>query len=435
MPRPHQEPRTLLEYLIRQRNRTYEELAAEFSRHDGHAAISARHLGRLARGEREAAGATPATRRAFQAMFGRPLDDLLQPWTPASEPIAPATNSSLMLPSGNERSLLAMAAERARRFAMLTSEATSPEALDQLREDVQRLALAYPQRPLAELLGDLVETQDTLFVLLERRQDPQQSRQLHFLASVTSGLLAKASHDLADPHAAMLQARTAVLCADRADHNGLRAWLRGLQSMVAYWAGRHAEAVRYAEMGMQFAERTTGTTSVWLPVSAARAYAALGNADRALTSVRAAEEAWNQVEPDEMDELGGICTFNQPRTLYYAADALAWLPEEASEAQALAARAVEAYSDRNDPAWAFGDQAGAHTDLAIARIAGRDLEGAAAALAPVLDLVTEQRINGIIHSVQRVHQVITRSGLGEDAHDMIEQIEDFTSTPMRSLPR
>ena len=71
-----------------------------------------------------------------------------------------------------------MAAERARRFAMLTSEATSPEAIDQLREDVQRLALACPQRPLAELLGDLVETQDTLFVLLERRQEPQQSRQL-----------------------------------------------------------------------------------------------------------------------------------------------------------------------------------------------------------------------------------------------------------------
>jgi hypothetical protein len=42
----------------------------------------------------------------------------------------------------------------------------------------------------------------------------------------------KASHDLADPHAAMLQARTAVLCADQADHDGLRAWLRGLQSLV-----------------------------------------------------------------------------------------------------------------------------------------------------------------------------------------------------------
>lgn len=41
---------------------------------------------------------------------------------------------------------------------------------------------------------------------------------------------------LADPRAAMLQARTAFFCAEQADHNGLRAWLRGLRSLVAYWA-------------------------------------------------------------------------------------------------------------------------------------------------------------------------------------------------------
>ncbi|MEU8240170.1 XRE family transcriptional regulator [Actinoplanes missouriensis] len=289
--------------------------------------------------------------------------------------------------------------------------------------------------PLAELLGDLVETQDTLFALLECRQEPQHSRRLHFLASVTSGLPAKASRDFAYSHASMLQARTAVLCADRADHNGLRAWLRGLRSMVAYWAGRHAEAARYAEMGIQFAERTTGATSVWLPVSAARAYAALGDAARTLTAVHAAEDAWEQVQPDEMDDLGGICAFNQPRTLYYAADALAWLPEQASEAEGFAARAVEAYSNRHDPSWAFGDQAGAHADLAIARVARRDVEGASEALAPVLDLAPEQRINGIVHFAQRVHQALTRAGLAADAQGLIEQIEDFTTTPLRALPR
>lgn len=436
MARPRQEPRTLLEFLIQQRDSTYEELAGEFSRHGEHAAISARHLGRLARGERGTTAATPATRRAFQSMFGKPLDELLKPWTPTLQTASPAIDSSLTpSPTGHERSLLTMAAERARRFAMLTAESTSPEAIDQLREDVQRLALAYPQRPLLELLGDLAETQDTLFTLLERRQEPHQSRQLNFLASVTSGLLAKASHDLADPHAAMLQARTAVLCADRADHNGLRAWLRGLQSLVAYWAGRHAEALRYAEKGIQFAERTTGTASVWLPVSAARAYAALGNAEKALDAVHAAEDAWTRVEPDEMDELGGICTFNQPRTLYYAADALAWLPQEAEQAQSYAQRAVDAYADRTNPAWAFGDQAGSHTDLAVARVAARDIEGAAEALAPVLDLAPERRINGVVNSVQRVHRTLTQSGLAADAHDIIDQIEDFTITPLRALPR
>jgi tetratricopeptide (TPR) repeat protein len=431
------EPRTMLEYLIQQRDRTYEELAEAFLRLEEPAAISARHLGRLARGERGTAGTTPATRRALQAMFGLPLDDLLRPWAPETVIAKPAKDDgSLVLPSpGDERSLITMAAERARRFTLLASESTTPEAVEQLRDDVQRLALAYPQRPLTELLGDMVETQDTLFALLERRQTPQQARQLHFLASVTSGLLAKASHDLAEPHAAMLQARTAVLCADQADHNGLRAWLRGLQSMVAYWAGRYAEAVRYAELGSQAVSNASGTTSVWLPVSAARAYAALGNSERAVAAIRSAEEAWERVDPDEVDELGGICTFSQPRTLYYAADALAWLPGEADKAVQFSSRAVDAYANPNDPAWAFGDQAGSHSDLAIARIAARDLEGAVQAVTPVLDLPPQQRINGIVHSVQRVHQAITRAGLTDDARDLIEHIEDFTHTPLRSLPR
>src|SRR6266536_650128 len=324
MAKPRREPRTLLEHLIQQRDRTYEELAAEFCKLDERAAISPRHLGRLARGERDMAGTTPATRRALQAMFGMSVEDLLRPWAPTLEIIPATQDGSLVLPSpGTERSILTMAAQRARRFTMLAAEGTTPDIVDQLREEVQRLALAYPQRPLTEILGDLVETQDTLFTLLERRQTPQQARQLHFLASVTNGLLAKASHDMTEPQAAMLQARTAVLCADQADHDGLRAWLRGLQSLVAYWAGRYAEAVRYAEMGGEFAARAGGTTSVWLPVSAARAYAALGNAEQATAAIHRAEDAWDQVQPDEVDELGGICTFNQPRTLYYAADALA----------------------------------------------------------------------------------------------------------------
>src|SRR4051794_39111449 len=111
----------------------------------------------MARGERgTAAGATPATRRAFQAMFGIPLDDLLRPWAPNLATAAPAIDGQLVVPSpGNERGIITMAAERARRFTLLAAESTTPEAVDQLRDDAQRLALAYPQRPLTELLGDL----------------------------------------------------------------------------------------------------------------------------------------------------------------------------------------------------------------------------------------------------------------------------------------
>jgi hypothetical protein len=69
--------------------------------------------------------------------------------------------------TGDERSLLTMAAQRARQVALNAAQAVTPDLITQIQRDVQRLAIAYPPRPITELLGDLVETQDTLFTLLE----------------------------------------------------------------------------------------------------------------------------------------------------------------------------------------------------------------------------------------------------------------------------
>jgi hypothetical protein len=134
-----------------------------------------------------------------------------------------------------------------------------------------------------------------------------------------------------------------------------------------------------------------------------------------------------------MDELGGICTFGRVRQLYYTADALAWLPSEADEGERYSAQAVEAYADVSRPEWAFGDQARSHADLAIVRIALGELQGAAEVVWPVLDLPTEQRMNGIMISLRRVHKALIQSPLAADGHDLQEQIEMFTRTPLRSI--
>src|SRR6266545_4759054 len=84
------EPRTLLEHLLWQHDRTYEELANDFlvtaEATGERATITARHLGRLARGERSGASTTPATRRLLQKMFNRSIDELLGPWEAPSPP-------------------------------------------------------------------------------------------------------------------------------------------------------------------------------------------------------------------------------------------------------------------------------------------------------------------------------------------------------------
>lgn len=428
------QPRTVLEQILRGDDHTYEEISVRFdllARKLGESAtITARHLRRLASGERT--GTTPVTRRVLQAMFGLPIDQLLAPVDDAI-----VTCGDVLL-SGNtgtmNREMLTMAALRARRFALEAAKSNlTGETMDQLYDDVAELASLYPQMPLPDMLGRLVETQDILFTLLEGRQPPRHTRQLLLLASVVGGLLAKASHDLADPHAALTQSRAAFQCADNADHDGLRAWIRGLQSMIAYWAGRHQEAVGYAQKGQQYG--AASTASVWLPVSEARAWAALGNTEKTVTALGKAEDAWASVEPDEMDELGGICTFTRPRQLYYAADALAWLPSEAETAEDYSLQAVAAYTDTTVPEWSFGDEAGSRTDLAVARLAQGEIEGAAEAVQPVLTLPVSHRINGILASTRHVHTAIASAPRSSAGDQLQEQIETFMRTPATSLAR
>jgi hypothetical protein len=72
-------------------------------------------------------------------------------------------------------------------------------------------------------MSDMIDTQETVFQLLEGRQKPAFARDLYVLAGVVSGMIAKASHDLGRTHEAMTHARTLYVCADNADHQGLRA--------------------------------------------------------------------------------------------------------------------------------------------------------------------------------------------------------------------
>ncbi|MGH3767165.1 MAG: hypothetical protein ACRDTX_18755 [Pseudonocardiaceae bacterium] len=95
----------------------------------------------------------------------------------------------------------------------------------------------------------LVDTQDRAFGLLEGRQRPEQTRDLYLIAGIACGLMAKASHDLGVPHDALTQARTGYACADNSGHDGLRAWIRGLQALITYWSGRLEDSVRYAQLG------------------------------------------------------------------------------------------------------------------------------------------------------------------------------------------
>jgi tetratricopeptide (TPR) repeat protein len=324
--------------------------------------------------------------------------------------------------------VIAMSADRARDF-LTRAEASNvgAETIDQLADDVRRLVVASQQQALSQLIGDVVDTQDRAFNLLEGRQKPSQTRELYLLAGVAAGLMAKVSHDLGAPHDAMTQARAVYACADNAGHDGLRAWTRGLQAGIAYWSGRLTDSVRYAEQGAETAAHSRGSATVRLASSQARSLAALGRIEEAHAALGRAADARERVAPDELDALGGLCWFSRSRQLYFAADTLAWADHEADHTERLALEALDAYAVAPAQDRAFGDEAGTRCALALARVQRGQIDGAAEAIAPVLDLPPAQRIHGIVTSVDHVNTALRQIGQpGRTATDLLDAIQAFS---------
>ncbi|MGH3569384.1 MAG: hypothetical protein ACRDRH_25855 [Pseudonocardia sp.] len=332
--------------------------------------------------------------------------------------------------------VIAMSADRARDF-LTRIEATNvgAETVDQLFDDLRRLVIASQQQPLATWLGDLVSAQERAFELLEGRQRPEQTRDLYLVAGLACGLMASASQELGAIHEAMTQARTGYACADNAGHDGLRAWIRGLQAAFTYWDGRPADSLRYAQLGAEVAARSLGTGSVWLTSAEARALAALNRPDEVEAALARAAEARDRVVSDDLDSLGGICTFSRPRQLYFAADALSWGGlSAATHAERVALETLDAYATAPAEERSFGHEAGTRSALAIARVFRGEVDGAAKALGPVLALPTIQRGHGIVMSVERVRTALsTVTDPGRDIVDLVGAIEAFT-TERLTLP-
>ena len=373
----------------------------------------------------------PDTCRVLEAMFGHSVQALL------STPEPPSPDQPLTATAGNSGAdmgrTLHMAAQRARQFSATADETNiGHDALSSLRDEAARLAEAYPREPLAVLLPDLAAFQDDTLTLLEGRQPPEFTRDLYMLASLASGMLAKANHDLRSPREAMVHARLAYQCANNAEHNALRAWVRGIESLIKYWAGQPREAREYALSGLEI-PGVTGTVHVWLYALQGRAEAVLGNATAADSAVSLGEAARSRVQPDDLDSLGGICSFPHERGLYYAADAGVMLPAQlsgsplAARAAGYADAAIKAYATTAEPS--FGDQAGAHAALAIARIRSGDVDGAADALTPVLSLPSAMRINGVVSCVTSVHRALSAAPESSVAAETQQAIEAFCHTP------
>jgi tetratricopeptide (TPR) repeat protein len=295
--------------------------------------------------------------------------------------------------------------------------------LEQFDDDVRRISRDYLNNPPLPLMLDAIRVRNRVFTLLEGRQHPEQTRHLYLTAGRLCGLLAWMASDVGRHVEADTQARTAWLCAELAGADGLRAWVRAIQSKVAYWDGRLRESAQLARDGLRFG--APDTAHVLLASLGARAWARLGDADEAHAALHTAEE---ERERAGADEVGGLLGFSEAQQSYMAGSAHLWL-KEPDQALAAADRAVWLFGVGGQSVRFYGAEMLALVDAAAALTQAGELDGAAERLRPVLELPPEQQLDTFTSRLGELRDGLRRSryAMSKPAVDMQRQIEEFRS--------
>jgi hypothetical protein len=328
-----------------------------------------------------------------------------------------------------------VAAESARFGQFVEQTNVGPHTLDQFRADATRIVNTYPNRPVYPMFIELRELRNRVFELLEGRQHPDQTRELYLVAGVVCGVLANASFDLGWLAAAETQARTAFLCAELAGNNSLRAWVRGTQSLVAYWDDRPRHAVELAEDGWRYVPES-GTARVRIAAIEARAHARLRDQKSTDDALARAEQAREEVNVE--DAPGGMLAFPIAKQTLYGATARLWLGDQPNLvlAERLAADAIELYQQDPPELRRIGELSLARLDLAVARLAQHNLEGAADEVEEVLSMASRRRTDSVVRRLRQVASALRRPKFQTSALaiDLRDQIVSFCDTPTLALP-
>ncbi|WP_240152201.1 hypothetical protein [Streptomyces mobaraensis] len=298
--------------------------------------------------------------------------------------------------------------ESARFAAQAEGSNVGPHTMEQLEADIRRIVCTYPNRPVGPLFQEVRELRNHAFRLLEGKQPPAYTRDLYLASAVLCGVLANASFDLGCYSAAETQARSAFLCGELAGHNGVRAWIRGLQALIAYWDGRPTDAVRLAEAGSGYIPEG-GTAHIRLASVKARALGQLGRSSDALGALHAADTLRDATNGAD-DLPGGMLAFLPEKQLFYASSTLLWLggDQHLADAESRAQEAVAMFSSAEPGERRLGEENLARIDLALARLGRGDVDGAAEQVHEVIGINSRRHTESVARRLAYFRRDLSR---------------------------
>ena len=294
-------------------------------------------------------------------------------------------------------SLVLAAADQSRAFAAWTeSGELGSTTMDIDRSELSELSGLFLHQPAAAVFPRLVRLRSTLLGHLYEHQPLRRSRDLYVLTGMACLVLAHASHVLGHRSSGVTHVQLAQLCAQEADHVELHAWALGTHALLAEAANHPKDALRYlrAASDKLAHSRLPGTAAVRLASYEARLAARVGQRERALAALAAANDARETgitTEIADLDDIGGILSFPDVKHEFFSAEANLLLGRhDLAERDALAV--ITSYTSGPPEQRSYGDLTLAWLDVATVRLAMNDLDGMRDAIQPVLSLPADLRI-------------------------------------------
>jgi transcriptional regulator with XRE-family HTH domain len=318
--------------------------------------------------------------------------------------------------------LMAMIAEESLDFGEWADTSNIGDAtLEHYTSRVRQLADDYQHEAPHPLLVETRRLRDRVFDKLRGHQRPAQTRELYLIAAQVCGLLAWMSADLSLYRAAEAHAWTGWVCADHADHDGARTWIRVTQSKIAYWDGRFVESVQFAEDGLRYQCSDSG--QVMLVLFHARTLARMGRREDADAALGQARDAF---ERTDADLVGGLWSVSPARFHALAGSVQTWR-QDPRQALVETSLALEQFHTATPRQHNYGAEVHARIDQAQAHLLMSDLDGAKATLQPVLALPPERRYEPITQHLGQLRQRLAEPSVSNaiTAQQLHEEIETY----------
>ncbi|HEX5407995.1 MAG TPA: helix-turn-helix transcriptional regulator [Pseudonocardiaceae bacterium] len=320
--------------------------------------------------------------------------------------------------------LIALAASESAQFG-LRHEVSEIHAssMEQIDEEVRRLSIDF-------VAGDPFDTflrsrqlRDDIFALLDKRVFPHQERMLYAFAARTCGYLAAASSDFYGQYdAGADHCRVARRFSDIADSPELRAWALSLHSGVSFWQGNWTQAATLAERAGELAITRSGALRA--ASMQARALARLGDVEHLQAIVDSSQEVHSDAHSEDEN---GMILFSDINHLRCIGTANLWAGRSV-EAQEQLTRALRSYL--SDAPEDFAVIATIRADLALSFLNGRDVDGAAESISPLLDMESGQRLEGVYRRMRNLCSLLQSDEYANSAaaSDLSTCIEEFLTS-------